>query len=198
MENLYELTEFKPVGKNNKKTQIILSDTKRDCKNYIQSLKYRYNNNNPYLPHYVISKTGEVYNIIDPKMYSNYMENDVYDKKSIIICLENFGWLKKNTLDTSYSNWIGDIYRKKVYEKKWRGYFFWDRYEDKQIESLTTLIKELCNEFKIPTECLGHNVRQDGVENFKGIVTRSNYDSYYKDVNPAFDFKLLKDQLKDD
>ena len=37
MENLYELTEFKPVGKNNKKTQIILSDTKRDCKNYIQS-----------------------------------------------------------------------------------------------------------------------------------------------------------------
>ena len=39
MENLYELTEFKPVGKNNKKTQIILSDTKRDCKNYIQSLK---------------------------------------------------------------------------------------------------------------------------------------------------------------
>ena len=69
MENLYELTEFKPVGKNNKKTQIILSDTKRDCKNYIQSLRYRYNNNNPYLPHYVISKTGEVYNIIDPKMY---------------------------------------------------------------------------------------------------------------------------------
>jgi hypothetical protein len=95
MENLYELTEFKPVGKNNKKTQIILSDTKRDCKNYIQSLRYRYNNNNPYLPHYVISKTGEVYNIIDPKMYSNYMENDEYDKKSIIICLENFGWLKK-------------------------------------------------------------------------------------------------------
>ena len=48
MENLYELTEFKPVGKNNKKTQIILSDTKRDCKNYIQSLRYRYNNNTRY------------------------------------------------------------------------------------------------------------------------------------------------------
>jgi len=117
MENLYELTDFNPIGENKKKTQIILSDTKRDYKNY---------------------------------------------------------------------------------EKKWRGHFFWDKYEDKQIVSLTMLIKELCTKFKIPNECLGHNVRQDGVENFKGIVTRSNYDSYYKDVNPAFDFKLLKELLEND
>jgi len=45
---------------------------------------------------------------------------------------------------------------------------------------------------------LGHNVRQDGVENFKGIATRSNYDVNFKDVNPAFDFKLLEKILKDD
>ena len=157
-------------------------------------------NNGKYnkIPNYLITRDGKVINILPDDSYSNFFEESEINKNSIIICLENFGWLKKNTLDTSYSNWIGDIYRKKVYEKKWRGYFFWDKYEDKQIESLTTLIKELCNEFKIPTECLGHNVRQDGVENFKGIVTRSNYDSYYKDVNPAFDFKLLKELLKDD
>jgi N-acetyl-anhydromuramyl-L-alanine amidase AmpD len=198
MENLYTLADFSPLGEYKKKTQIILTDSKRDYVNYIQSLKYRYNSKNPYLPHYVISKDGKIFNIMEPTMYSNYMENEDHDKKSIIICLENFGWLKKNTLDTSYSNWIGDIYKKKVYEKKWRGHFFWDRYEDKQVVSLTMLIKELCEKFKIPTECLGHNVRQDGVENFRGIVTRSNYDSYFKDVNPAFDFKLLKELLKDD
>jgi N-acetyl-anhydromuramyl-L-alanine amidase AmpD len=198
MENLYELTDFNPIGENEKKTQIILSDTKRDYKNYIQSLRYRYNKKNPYLPHYVITKTGDIYNIMDPKMYSNYMENEDHDKKSIIICLENFGWLKKNTLEASYSNWIGDIYKKKVYEKKWKSHFFWDRYEDKQIVSLTMLIKELSEKFKIPAECLGHNVRQEGVEYFKGIVARSNYDSYHKDVNPAFDFKLLKELLEND
>ena len=198
MENLYELTDFNPIGESNKKTQIILSDTKRDYKNYIESLKYRYNKKNPFLPHYVITKTGVIYNIIKPNTYSNYMENENYDKKSIVICLENLGWLKKNTLDSSYSNWIGDIYKKKVYEKKWRGHFFWDKYEDKQIISLIMLLKELCKKFKIPIESLGHNVKQDGVENFKGIVTRSNYDSYYKDVNPAFDFKLLKELLEND
>jgi len=56
MEVVYELTDFNPVGVNDKKTQIILTDTKRGVKNYIQSLRYRYNKKNPYIPNYVISK----------------------------------------------------------------------------------------------------------------------------------------------
>jgi hypothetical protein len=48
MEDLYELTGFNHIGKNENKTLIILSDTRRECKNYINSLKYRYNNKNPY------------------------------------------------------------------------------------------------------------------------------------------------------
>lgn len=198
MENLCELTDFKPIGKFEKKTQIILSDTKRHHLNYIESLKSRYNKKNPYLPHYVISKGGKVFNIIDPETYSKYIDDEKNNKKAIVICLENLNWLKKNTLDNSYINWIGDIYKKEVYKKKWKGQFFWDRYEQKQMESLALVIKELCGKFKIPKECLDHNVKLDGVEHFKGIVTRSNYDSYYKDVNPAFDFKLLKNLLEND
>jgi N-acetyl-anhydromuramyl-L-alanine amidase AmpD len=196
MENLYELTDFNPVGENKRKTQIILSDTKRGYRDYIQSLRYRYNGKNPYLPNYVIDKDGNVFKIMDPDRYSKYMGHEKYDKNSIIICLENYGWVKKNPLEPSYTNWIGDIYKKKVYEKKWRGYFFWDIYEENQIISLTALINELCDKFNIPKECLGHNVRQDGVENFRGVTSRSNYDSEHKDVNPSFNFKLLKKLLE--
>jgi hypothetical protein len=87
MEVMYELTDFNPIGVSERKTQIILTDTKRDVKNYIQSLRYRYNKKNPYLPHFVISKKGEIYKIMEPNMYSNYLENETYDKKSIIISL---------------------------------------------------------------------------------------------------------------
>jgi hypothetical protein len=198
MKNIDKTFEFTSVGTNNKKTQIILTETKREYKKYIQSLKYRYNEKNPYLPNYVISKSGEVIKIIDPKEYSCYMENETIDKNSIIISLENFGWLKKNPLEETYSNWIGDITKNKVLKKKWREYYYWDIYSSKQIKSLVNLVIDLCQEFNIPKECIGNNVKQDNVENFKGIVSRSNFNFYNKDVNPSFDFKLFKQQLNYD
>ena len=124
MGNLYELAEFKEKGVNNKKKQIILTDTKRDYKNYINSLRYRYNKENPYLPNYLITKDGDIYRILEPEKYSDFMNDDNIDKNSIVIAIENNGWLKKNPLDNTYVNWIGDIYKKEVYEKKWRDYFF--------------------------------------------------------------------------
>ena len=198
MGELYELVDFNPIGVNNNKRQIILTDTKRNYADYINSLRYRYNKKNPYLPNYVISKSGEVIKIIDPKEYSCYMENETIDKNSIIISLENFGWLKKNPLEETYSNWIGDITKNKVLKKKWREYYYWDIYSSKQIKSLVNLVIDLCQEFNIPKECIGNNVKQDNVENFKGIVSRSNFNFYNKDVNPSFDFKLFKQQLNYD
>ena len=198
MKNIDKTFDFTSVGTNNKKTQIILTETKREYKKYIRSLRYRYNEKNPYLPNYVISKSGEVIKIIDPKEYSCYMENETIDKNSIIISLENFGWLKKNPLEETYSNWIGDITKNKVLKKKWREYYYWDIYSSKQIKSLVNLVIDLCQEFNIPKECIGNNVKQDNVENFKGIVSRSNFNFYNKDVNPSFDFKLFKQQLNYD
>ncbi len=197
-ENLYELTDFNPIGTSAKKTRIILTETKRDYRNYILSLKYRYNKKNPYLPNYVITKEGKIFNIIKPDQYSNFMGDEDIDKTSIVIALENLSWLKKNTLSDTYVNWIGDIYKKKVFEKKWRDYFFWDPYNKEQIIELSKLIIKLCNEYNIPKKTLGHNVKYDGVENFKGVVTRSNFDFIHKDTNPSFDFKLLIELLEND
>jgi N-acetyl-anhydromuramyl-L-alanine amidase AmpD len=197
MENHLKLTGFEPLGFNEKKRQIILCDTKRDYRNYINSLKYRYNGKNPYLPNFVIDKTGKVYSIIPPDSFSNFMQDKKIDKKSIIIVLENNGWFKKNPLDNTFINWVGDIYKKEVFEKKWREQFFWEPYTKKQLIGLSNLIKEMCEKFDIPKESLGHNVISDETSNFNGVVSKSNYDFSHKDVNPSFDFKLLKELLDD-
>jgi hypothetical protein len=198
MVKLYELTDFNPEGVFNEKTQIILTETRREYSRYIKSLKYRYNKKNPYLPNYVVTKTGDIYKIMEPECYSKYMENPDYDKPSIIISLENMGWLKKNPLEMTYLNWVGDIYKKEVFEKKWREQIFWDKYNETQIISLSKLILELCDKFDIPKQCLGTNVKWENVEYFKGIVSRSNFNNIYKDVNPSFNFKLLKKLIEDE
>lgn len=198
MVDLSELIEFKILGSNQNKKQIIITETKRDYKKYINSLKYRYNKKNPYLPNYVVSKSGKVFQIMKPENFSGYMGNLEIDKNSIVVALENNGWLKKNALNNTYTNWIGDIYKKEVFEKKWRDEIFWDKYEKKQVDKLSKLLIELCDKFEIPKSCVDTNVKQDGVEKYMGIVTKSNFDFIHKDVNPSFDFKHLKKKLQND
>lgn len=195
---ILNLTEFKPVGKFKNKKQILLTHTTRNLKDYISSLKYRRNGDNKKLPHYLISREGEVYQVIPPDTYSRYMDVQTYNKQNIIISLENLGWLKKNPLEGGYINWIGNIYKDRIYEKKWRGYFFWQPYTDEQMKSLSNLIKKLCEDFNIPMTSIGHNVKVDKIEKFNGIVTYSNYDKERTDLNPSFDFEELIKKIENE
>jgi N-acetyl-anhydromuramyl-L-alanine amidase AmpD len=80
-----------------------------------------------------------------------------------------------------------------VFEKKWRDYFFWEPYTEKQIDSTVILCKMLFNELGIKDNVIGHNTRINGIEKFEGVVTKSNFDSNFTDVSPAFNFeKFLK------
>lgn len=170
----------------------MLTHTSRGLNYYMMSLKYRYGGNYERIPTYLISKDGNVKRLFEPKYSSSYFGVRKIDNKCIIISLENNGWLKKHHLSGKFMNWIGDIYFNKPFEKKWRGYGFWDEYTEQQYESLSALIKELSEEFDIPLEYVGHNTKVTGVENFKGITSRSNYSDIYTDVSPAFDFEKLK------
>jgi len=198
MVDLSKSIEFKTIKTSNRKTQIILSETKRSAKNYINSLKYRYNGKNPYIPNYVVDKDGEVFKLINDEQFSNYMDKNEIDEKSIIIVLENYGWLLKNALENTYVNYVGDIYKREVFQKKWRDHLYWDKYEEKQIESLSKLLNKICDKMNIEKECIGTNVRFNEVKEFKGIVSKSNYDFIYKDLNPSFDFNLLTKLLKNE
>lgn len=185
------------IRRKQNKTQIMLTHTSRNVGYYMMTLKYRYGGNFERIPHYLINKDGEVKNFFESKYSSNFFGVKKIDNKSIIICLENNGWLKKHHLSGKFMNWIGDIYFKPPFEKKWRGYGFWDPYTDEQYEALSKLINELSEEFDIPKEFIGHNTKVTGVENFKGITSRSNYSDIYTDVSPAFDFEKLKEKTNE-
>jgi N-acetyl-anhydromuramyl-L-alanine amidase AmpD len=195
---IQDLIEFKPVGRNKRKKQILLTHTGRNVRDYISSLKYRHNGEYKKLPHYVISREGEVFELIPPDTYSKFLDVASHNKQNIIISLENLGWLKKNPLQGGYINWIGNIYKDEVYEKRWRGYFFWQPYTDEQMSSLTNLIKELCETFDIPKTSIGHNVKLDKVEKFNGVTSYSNYDKERTDLSPAFDFEQFIKNIQDE
>jgi|SaaInl74LU_5_DNA_1037368.scaffolds.fasta_scaffold00260_3 N-acetyl-anhydromuramyl-L-alanine amidase AmpD len=179
------------IRRKQNKTQIILTHTSRSVRYYLMALKYRFGGKYEKVPHFVISKEGNRKQFFESKYSSNYMDMKRVDNKSIIISLENNGWLKKHHISGKFMNWIGDIYFNKPFEKKWRGYGFWDPYTEEQYIELSKLIKELTEEFGIEMDYVGHNTKVSGVENFKGITSKSNYSDLYTGVSPAFDFDKL-------
>ena len=193
---IIEVEGIKGKGRFKNKTQIVLTHTSRPLNYYMNSLKKRYNGKYDKIPHYIISKEGGIFQLLDNNSYSLFFPVISYNKKTIIISLENLGWLKKIPLENRYVNWIGDEVKNDVFERKWRGHFLWDNYSDKQLDSLKELIEELNYEFTIPMKLIGHNVKVDNPERFKGITSRSNYQQKVTDLSPAFDFELFISKLK--
>lgn len=191
--NIIQYSEFKPFGRYRGKKQIILTHTSRDVEEYLTSLKFRYNEKYDKIPNYVITRGGDIIQLIIDTGYTKFFDDDEINRNSIIISLENLGWIEKKPLSNQYINWKGNIYNEEPYEKKWRDYFFWEPYTDIQIENLVYLCNKLCDDFLIEKKCSGHNTKMDGIKKFEGIVSRSNYDSRFTDLSPSFNFeKFLK------
>jgi hypothetical protein len=164
--------------------------------NYLASLRYRYNGKYTKIPNFVITKEGKVLQLLENIEHSNYFSEVNINRNSIIISLENLGWLEKQPLENHYVNWIGDIYKGNTFDRKWRDYFFWEPYGENQIESLVSLCKKITKNMKISQESIEHNTKIIGIERFQGIVTRSNFDKNFTDLSPAFDFELFKKKLE--
>jgi N-acetyl-anhydromuramyl-L-alanine amidase AmpD len=181
-----------------KKIQIVLTHTSRTLFDYMVSIKFRFGGKPVRLPHYVVGRDGKVINLLNDDTNSRFTNNDRINNNAIIICLENLGWLEKEPLKLHHINWIGNIYREKVVDRKWRDYFFWQPYTDIQLEKTAELCKDLSNKFNIQPVCIGHNTKVKGVESFLGIITRSNFDEFATDLSPAFDFEKFNKLLKDE
>jgi N-acetyl-anhydromuramyl-L-alanine amidase AmpD len=188
MPEIIEYGDFKTTGKQKKKKQIILCHTSREVGEYLASLKHRLNGKFDRIPNYVISREGTILKLLPDIGHTNFFKNDNVNRNGIIISLENLGWVDKEPLKDHYRNWISNIYKGPIIDKKWRDYFFWQPYTDVQYERLHFLCDKLCDEFKIEKKTIGHNTKFTGIEKFEGIVTKSNYDVIFTDVSPAFDF----------
>lgn len=189
---------FKPLGKQKNKNKIILINTFRDIKGYLVSLKYRHNGEYDKIPNYVITKKGEILRLLGDSGYSNLFDDKLLKYNSIVIAIENLGWLEKNKDRGVNINWIGDIYNGEPYYKKWRDYDFWDVYTEAQMNSLASLCSEICDRMKINKKFIGHNIKTDINLKFNGILSRSNIYKSYTDVSPSFDIKLFEKKLEND
>ena len=196
MIDIIKYGDFKPTGKQKKKNQIILTHTSRNVENYLASLRYRHNGKFNRIPNYIITKKGEVLQLLTNTEHSSIFKEPNINRNGIIISLENLGWLEKQPLENNYVNWIGDIYKGTIYERKWRDYFFWDKYTEIQIIKLSSLCENITKEMKIKKDLIGHNTKVNGVHKFDGIVSKSNYDSISTDVNPSFDFDKFRNLLE--
>lgn len=190
-ENNFYKTEFN-------KRQIVLGNSFSEKDYHIRGWKTRIGGDYKKTSTFTIFKNGKISQHFDPKMYSDFLDNKTFDKKIISIILENQGWLQKDLITNEYFNWVGNIYNKNkdVFEKRWRGFTYWDSYTEKQVNSCANLVKHLCEEFNIPKKCVGHNTYIDGVEYFEGIVYRSNYHKECTDLNPSWDFKKFKELIE--
>ena len=41
-----------------------------------------------------------------------------------------------------------------------------------------------------------HNVKMDGLDDYNGILYKSNIESYYNDLSPAFDFEYFINNIE--
>jgi len=191
MVNIEKHGNFKSVGKYKQKTQIILCHTSREVEEYLASLNFRYNAKYDKIPNYVITREGKILQLLSDQGYGNFFDDHITNKLSIFVMLENLGWLEKKPLSNHYINWKGSIYNEQVYEKKWRDFYFWQPYTPQQIKMTAELCKHLTETLQIEKTCVGHNTKVDGIENFEGICSRSNYDTNYTDLNPSFNFETF-------
>lgn len=174
-----------------KKTQILLYDTQRRVDDFMNKLKYRKNGRYGDIPHFVVSKLGVVYQIFNTDYSSTTFNDRSLDKKQIKIAVENLGWLNKNTINGLMTNWVGDPYRSEPYIRNWRDRFYWDKYTDTQLESLSLLCDSLCDKHMIRKQIVPSQGFIENISNFDGIVCKSNFSNIYTDINPSFNFTKI-------
>lgn len=178
------------------KKQIVFGNTFNHDMKHVIGWLHRYNGNYKKTAAFTIGNDGEIYKHFDPKYQSEYFNDLELNNKSIVILLENDGWLIKNERENKFLSWLGYIYNEEeVVNKKWRGYNHWLRYNDNQIKSAIELSNMLCQEFFIPLTAITHNTKIEALEDYTGILYKSNLEKHYTDLTPAFDFDYFTNNI---
>lgn len=180
------------------KKQIVLGNTFNYDMRHVSGWLHRHNGHYKKTAAFTIDAAGIVYKHFEPKYQSNYFKDLEQNSKSIIILFENDGWLVKDKEKNEFISCLGHIYKepKNIVKKKWRGYEFWTPYTDEQLESSYELINQLCEEFYIPKIALNNNVKNDDLDDYTGIVYKSNLNKIFTDLSPAFDFETFKTKIE--
>jgi N-acetyl-anhydromuramyl-L-alanine amidase AmpD len=184
------------IQKETKKTQIVIGHTNNHDMKHYHGWLHRYNKKYKKTAAFTIDVAGCVYKHFDPKYKSTYFGNKELDDKSIIVLIENDGWLNRNIPNDEFYTWKGDIYKNTVTDKLWRGYNSWSNYSDEQFESAIELVKYLCEEYDIPNHVFGHNTKAYDLTGYEGVLYKSNIEKHFTDLSPSWDFKQFKNKIE--
>lgn len=194
----YKLTENNFTPTECIKKQIIFGNTFNHDMKHVIGWENRHNGKYNKTAAFTIDAAGLVYEHFNPSFYSNYFDNKALNIKSIVILLENDGWLFRDEEKNQFITWIGDIYNKspKVFDKRWRTYRYWAPYTKEQTDSAAKLVIKLCDEFGIPKNVIGHNTKVELIDEYNGVLYKSNLDKNYTDLSPAWDFEGFKNKIE--
>lgn len=194
----YVLPERNYIKEETIKKQIVIGHTSSNQMKHFQGWNLRLNGNYDKTAAFTISTDGSVHQHFDPIYTSNILTTRELNNRSIIILIENEGWLVKDIQKNKFINWVGDIYNKPdlVVEKRWRGYVYWAPYSDKQLKSAINLSKKLCEEFYINKFAIPHNTKIDNLDGFEGVIYKSNIEKHHTDLSPAWNFEKFKFELE--
>lgn len=181
-----------------KKTQIVVGNSYSTNMSHLTKWKTRLNGKYKKTAAYSITLDGTIHLHYNPKYYSEFIGIDGVDRHIIPVVLENEGWLMKDINQNKFVDWIGDIYNRdsEPIKSRWRGHEYWAPYTEAQENALVQLCEYLCTRFNIKRQTLKHNTKVESIDNFSGVVFRANYDKFFSDISPAFDFLRFKNKLE--
>lgn len=195
----YKLDVNKYVPLESEKKQIVLGNTFNDGMRHVFGWETRYNGKYKKTASFTIDKKGKIYQHFDPKYYSRYFNNPDQNTKSVVILIENIGWLTKDNKKTEYTNCFNEKYYGEIdgiMEKKWRDYVYWAPYNDEQLESAIKLVRTLCSDLNIPKLVVAHNTKIDDLYDFEGVLYKSNIEKHFTDLNPNWKFEIFKNKIE--
>lgn len=196
-EQTYRLEEENYIPIECIKKQIVIGNTYNKDMKHVIGWKKRHNGGYKKTAAFTIDAAGVVYKHFEPSFQSKYFGKLELDTKSIIILIENEGWLTRKNADSVFYNWKGNIYNGIVVGKMWKGHNKWAQYTDEQFESCVELVKNLCDEFFIPNVAISHNTKIEDLSDYQGVLTKSNIEKYYNDLTPAWDFEKFKNKIEE-
>lgn len=192
----YKLEEKNYVPIECIKKQIVIGNTFNSDMKHTIGWGKRHNGKYQKTAAFTIDKNGMVYKHFEPSFQSKYFSTLEQNTKSIVILLENEGWLFRKTIDSPFYNWKGNIYNGIVVGKLWKGYNKWAAYTQEQMDSCVELVSQLCEDFFIPKTVIGHNTKIDDTSEYNGVLYKSNLAKHYFDVSPAWNCQEFKNNLE--
>lgn len=153
---------------------------------------------------FVIDIKGEVFKAFEPDFWAYHLglktnNNVTLNKGSIGIEVCNWGQLIKK--GDKYYNYVnGEVPEIEVVQiTKFRGFEYYHKYNDLQIESLRKLVLELCAKYAINKQYNGDmwDISNNALNGVNGIYTHVSYRTDKNDMSPQINMiEMLKNLNK--